>query len=59
MVGRLVIKPVEPVIKNVLEVVRTHRRGITENLAQEQHGKNNCATSSPAQVNINGDLCGV
>ena len=59
MVGLLVIRPVEPVIENVLEVVRNHCRGMAGNLAQEQHVKNNCATSSPAQVNINGDSCGV
>ena len=59
VVGLLVIKSVEPVLKNVLEVVRTQRRVMAGNLAQEQHGKNNCATSSLVQVNINGNSCGV
>ena len=59
MVGLLVVNPVEPVLKNVLEAVRNHHRGMAGNLAQGQRGKNDCATSSPAQVNINGDLWGV
>lgn len=59
MGGLLAVKPVEPVLKNVPEAVRNHHRGMAGNLAQGQRGENNCATNSPAQVNINGDSCGV
>ena len=50
MDGILVVKPVEPVLKNVPEAVRDHPRDMAESLAGDHRSKDSCATGNPALV---------